>query len=245
MKKMRTIFYTIGIAACAAAVGGCQPQAPETWMSATTAYDGKWQFSTSVVEYGGEVASIKDNILDGMYLEVYNTAANTPNEIWVRAVRILPSDYGVYPMLAKLNITGSPEAFSAPITPNTNNGNHYYVVTADDDWLLPTSADARSLITQAGETIGGAWEYTKVTLEEGKILTGAATTLGGNKADSIYLKFKLQVDEITWESYAPNPAAPTTYAWRIVPGSNTYAYDETWILSGWRYTGFPEDVHPE
>ena len=132
MKKMRTIFYTIGIAACAAAVGGCQPQAPETWMSATTAYDGKWQFGAESPDYitaawfQNGIFPIKENILDGIYLEVHNTADNKPDEIWLRATRFLPSDWGVYPLRAKLKITGTPELFTAPTTDNTNNCNHYY-----------------------------------------------------------------------------------------------------------------------
>jgi hypothetical protein len=53
-----------------------------------------------------------------------------------------------------------------------------------------------------------------ISIVEGKILKGMATTTGGNKTDSIYVKFSFENDPAT-----------------------------EWVYSGYRRTGFREDEH--
>lgn len=53
-----------------------------------------------------------------------------------------------------------------------------------------------------------------ISIIEGKILKGAATTTGGNKTDSIYVKFAFENDPAT-----------------------------EWVYAGYRRTGFREDEH--
>ena len=96
--------------------------------------------------------------------------------------------------------------------------------------------------------------YTRISLEEGKITPGAATTIGGNKADAVSMKFTTYCDFITLEKYqtdpstwadppdSDNPGTPE-FDLRIKDGSrrNADGWEEHWTLTGYRYTGYPED----
>jgi hypothetical protein len=127
----------------------------------------------------------------------------------------------------------------------------YYI---DNDYgLAPFSPGYEGFFrvqTAAGQLNDGIQLYTRVTLEEGKIIPKGATTIGGNTSDSVYVKIILHSDLVQFESYTlpedewEDPQVPE-YAWRLKPGSNTPApaadWDEHWTLAGYRYTGFPED----
>lgn len=231
-----------GLAAFAAAMAGCQQEAPQTWMSATAQYDGRYQFGTNAVTIDIEVPLAEQPTL---FVELYNTAANLPNQIWIDAGKIISDDYGVYPLKAKFDLTGSPAGFSAPAAENTKSA--YYVIDNSNNPISPTSPAAVALITADGQERQGYREYNRATLVEGKIIKGAATTIGGNTGvDSIYLKFTLHSDFVTCESYivSQKPDGTYVYAWRIKDGTTTPDpdTDEEWVLAGHRWTGYAEDL---
>lgn len=111
-------------------------------------------------------------------------------------------------------------------------GGGYYLITTsntaannDTDLLLDdhetwpakvvTKVDLSSLSFKSASNLTNLYDSEiSVSVVEGKILKNAATTTGGNKTDSIYVKFEFGDD----------------------PGVN-------YIYSGYRRTGFLEDEH--
>ncbi|MDR2763428.1 MAG: hypothetical protein LBB90_00175 [Tannerella sp.] len=102
--------------------------------------------------------------------------------------------------------------------------------------------------TMHGVSCDGIREYVRVTPEEGRIQPASATTVGGNTSDGIYLKFTLHTDNVQFVSRAlpaeewSNPDEPE-YGWQLVPNSGVAdpGKDEHWTVTGYRYTGYPED----
>jgi hypothetical protein len=108
-------------------------------------------------------------------------------------------------------------------TSNTAANNETDLIVNDHELLVP-DAPPLSVVAKvnlAGMTFDKADKLPNMTtgeaaisIIEGKILKGAATSTGGNKTDSIYVKFAFEND-------------PTT----------------EWVYSGYRRTGFLEDEH--
>jgi hypothetical protein len=237
---MKNIAYYSGIFASAALLfASCQQEEVDVWNSATHEYDGRYVVGSACTEFPAKSSAI----LNGNEIYLYNTAANIATELWVEDVS------SKFPLKGKLSLSGGVTGFSAPETENANstvyiyNGSKYVL-------FISANADEFPVATAAGQKVDGKQEYARLVVEEGKILSKAATTIGGNKADSIFLKFTLRSNSIELESYQTNSALwadPGTpeYAWQrkesTAPTYNS-AWDEHWIVSGYRYTGYPEDM---
>ena len=214
----------------------------KNWYSETAEYDGRYVVATTCEEYSDGDTSIED----GVELKLYNTASNAADELWLETA--------VYeePVKTKIKITGNSTSFvSNEVTENTHA--NIYMLRPSGALAAFTQANAvrdYGAATAAYRTFPGIQLYTKVKVEEGKIIPDAATTIGGNKSDSVYVKVLLQSDFLTFESYQTpesswRVAGVPEFAWRLKAGSNTPApadWDEHWTLAGYRYTGFPEDA---
>jgi hypothetical protein len=176
---------------------------------------------------------------------IYNTADNVADEIWL--------DFHVagLPQKGKFKLNGTAQGASGTAMVENISSSDYYIDT--DYGLAPFTSSYAGISAcrkGAGELNDGIQLYTHITLESLKILPGAATTIGGNTTDSIYVKVILHHDYMQFESYRTDPetwADPDVpeYAWDIKPGTNTPAdaddWNENWTLAGYRYTGYPED----
>ncbi|MDR1343662.1 MAG: hypothetical protein LBK18_10490 [Prevotellaceae bacterium] len=238
MKK--TALYP-SIAACIAlALTSCESEL-DSWNSETFEYAGRFVVAATCQEN----PALSKIIEKGNEIYLYNTAANIPNEIWLEDVS------NVFPLKGKFSLTGNAGNFSAGSTvENTNSIAAIY--NADYGEYFQFVASNKSdfpVASAAGQLCDGKLPYVRITLEEGKILPNSATSIGGNVTDSIYLKITLHTDYVQLESYEldveerEDPDTPE-YAWRIKSGSSVAKaeWDEHWIISGYRYTGYPEDL---
>ena len=108
-------------------------------------------------------------------------------------------------------------------TSNTAANNETDLIINDHELLVPDAAPLSVIakVNLSAMTFDKADKLANLTsgeaavsIIEGKIIKGAATTTGGNKADSIYVKFAFENDPAT-----------------------------EWVYSGYRRTGFIEDEH--
>jgi Fe-S cluster assembly iron-binding protein IscA len=240
MRFMKKFIYTASILA-AVCCTSCQKEI-DNWYSETFEYSGRFVVATGCDEYDSDNTAIED----GLEVMVYNTASNVANEIWL--------DFSVagLPQKGKFKVTGTPsEALCTETTKNISS-HSYYIDT--DYGLAPfesSYAEYFRVPAAVGEINDGLQLYTYITLDTLKILPGVATSIGGNKADSIYLKVTLHHDYMVFESREiaskdwADPNVPE-YEWVVKPDSNTPAdpadWDEHWTLAGYRYTGYPEDL---
>jgi hypothetical protein len=227
---MKKIFYILIIVVCAVFTS-CEND-PEIWNSETYDYSGRFVYALYDEDGETEYLSVED--VQGYYeveLQIFNTSANTANEVWIENVNGNAFGLG---FKAKLSLTGSSESFFA----STEAVNlHSELENNEDD---PTAL---------GQTASGVEWYARIKVLDGKILPKAATSIGGNTVDSIYLKIAFLSDEITFVSVEKdralwaNPNVPE-YEWKHDPAQNEYddTSDEIYILKGYRYTGFPEDM---
>jgi hypothetical protein len=227
---MKKVIYLTSIFFVVSLFYGCQ-QEIENWYSETSKFDGKYVVATTCEEYNDDNTSIED----GIELLVYNSASNVADEIWI------DTQIAGVAVKTKVKISGNSDSFKGTVETRNTTHKYYYVVSGK---LATTLATPNS----AGLTNIAYDLYNRITVEEGKIQPKGATTIGGNKSDSFFLKVVLHTDEVTFESYQlpeanwATPGVPS-FAWRVKDGSRIPAddWDEHWTLDGYRYTGFPED----
>jgi len=199
----------------------------EIWDSATLDYSG-----TYVCEVQLEDGTVISGYNDSRKIDLYNTDANVADQLWM-------TDHGKYlEITSKLFLTGDPSSFaSKSLNYDDLELNHAMV-------KVPSTKP-----TAAGETtVKNIWGA-KTALVEGKILPKGMTTAAGNVADSIFMKFVFMYGDVTFksqevpEAYRANPDV-AEFEW--IFDSSVYdatSTDETYVYSGYRYTGFPEDSH--
>jgi hypothetical protein len=177
-----------------------------------------------------------------MEMWVFNTANNTPNEIWIDNFSIAG-----FHMKAKLNVTGDASSFKTDAdTKLFYDSETTYVLDNNGN---PVAYYPPAAPTVAGTTIDCVTLYTRISVDSAFVTKAGATTPGGNKSDSVYMRTTLYHDAFQAESYQTdastwaNPLIPE-FDWRVVDGSvgNADGWEEHWTLSGYRYTGFPEDI---
>ena len=237
---MKKIIYLIGLIFTVACFSSCQEEL-ENWYSETKSYDGRFVVATTCDEYSSDDTSIAD----GLELMFYNSAANIADEIW------LDTEVAGYHIQGKFKITGDISSFKGNETVENIASDSYLIDT--DYGLAPFTSDYANYFrvpTAAGQLNDGVQLYTRITFLEGKIIPDAATSIGGNTADSVYVKTIMHKDFMKFESYQTpkdewEDQAVPEFAWRVKSGSNTPAtaadWDEHWTLAGYRYTGMPED----
>ncbi|PKQ65935.1 hypothetical protein BZG02_01100 [Labilibaculum filiforme] len=199
----------------------------EIWDSATLEYSGSY---VCQVQY--EDGSVYADYSDSRIIDIYNTEANVDNEVWF-------TDHGKWlEITSKFFLNGDASSFASKSL-------SYDDLPLNNSMVkVPTTKP-----TAAGETVVKNIWGAKTGLVEGKVLQKAATTIGGNVADSIYMKVVFLYGDVTFksqevpEAYRANPDV-AEFEW-IFDSSvyDTSSTDETYIYSGHRYTGFSEDSH--
>ncbi|MDR3367475.1 MAG: hypothetical protein LBO71_10995 [Prevotellaceae bacterium] len=237
---MKKFIYTASILATLC-LASCHEES-DSWYSETFDYSGRFVVATTCAEYEDDNTAIED----GLEVMIYNTAANVANEIW------LDLSVAGLPQKGKFKVTGTPrEALCAENAENISSHSYYIDTEYGLAPFEPSYASYFRVPTATGELNEGIQLYTYITLDTLKILPGAATSIGGNAADSIYLKVTMHHDYVKFESRElarkdwADPDVPE-YEWVVKAGSNTPAdpadWDEHWTLAGYRYTGYPEDL---
>ncbi|MBN2598298.1 MAG: hypothetical protein JXR82_16085 [Marinifilaceae bacterium] len=200
----------------------------EIWDSAVLDYSGSY-----VVQVQEEDGTVLSDYKDDNKIDIYNTSDDVPNEFWI-------TDYGKYlEITSKFFLTGDASNFASKSLEFDDLPLNISVVIED---FTPKP-------TVAGETVTKNIWGAKTALVEGKILPKAMTTIGGNVADSIYMKIKFMYGDVTFKSvevpveYRADPEV-AEFKWKIESSAYDAASgDETYVYSGYRYTGFPEDQH--
>jgi hypothetical protein len=221
--KLKNIYLFVVMAL---ALGACDDDI-EIWDSATLDYSGT--YVCQVLKADGSVYA---DYSDSRKIDIYNTDANATNEIWF-------TDHDKWlEITSKFFLNGDASDFASKSL-------------AYDDLTLNTSMVKvpETAPTAAGETTMKNIWGAKTALVEGKILPKAMTTIGGNVADSIYMKVVFMYGDVTFksqevpEAYRANPDV-AEFEW--IFESSVYdatSTDETYVYSGHRYTGFSEDSH--
>ena len=238
--------------------------------SVATALAEEYSFVNEVFESWGFPSGHFDDNIDieeGLELWIFNSAANVEDEIIIDTyVSTNYMDEGPVHIRGKFKITGSPANFTgrgivtniAATTefPASDDGNFFLDLVDewgyyDEPWYVfdDEYEDTNGLPEGLGEEWNAIQLYTRMSMEEGKITPDGATTIGGNKSDAVSVKLTLYHDLLVIESYetpADTWADPdeAEYAWRIKEGSRKDAVglEEHWTLTGYRYTGYPEDI---
>ncbi|MDD4592268.1 MAG: lipid-binding protein [Parabacteroides sp.] len=221
---MKKIFYFLSIFA-ALILSSCMEDI-DSWNSETLDYAGRYVFKLmsenmqeTYIEYGSSE------------IQIYNTAQNVANEIW------LDDGGAAFPMKSKFLLTGDASSFKSTTEDFAQLFNN--ILSIDD---LPTPSP-----TAAGQTVEEEEKsYIRATILDGKILPKQATSIGGNKSDSLYLKIKLYSGTAIYESYEKpvslrKDPAVAEFAWKFKSATHDSSKDATYVIGGYRYTGMPED----
>ena len=229
---MKRLIYTlavgfIGLTACNDDI--------EIWDSAVLDYSGSY-----IVQVQEEDGTVVSDYQDDHKIDIYNTSNDLPNELWI-------TDYGKdLELTSKFFLTGDVSNFASKSLEFDDLPLNLSTVKADERKPAPTGAD--QVVT---DTISGA----KVALIEGKIVKDAMTTIGGNVADSIYLKLQFIYGAVTFKSKEVPVDKRTDpevaeFKWVVESSVRNTAdikgkvrEDEFYVYSGYRYTGFPEDAN--
>jgi hypothetical protein len=226
---MKKIILLFSVVACIV-LTSCK-QEYENWYSATSEYDGRFVYGLYMLDAGeNEIEYFDLESLQGAgaELRLYNTASNIERELWIE------DTYGLFPFKTKCKLTGSPDSFTS------DDGENISHDATPDNPTPPTALN---------QTISGYDYAARMQILQGKILPKAGTSIGGNVVDSIYIKFVLHSDIATFESKQKpastwaNAAVPE-FEWVLDKTKSQYVADddEVYVLRGYRYTGFPEDV---
>lgn len=210
-------------------LSSCQ-QDVEIWDSETYGYDGRY-----VIKLMNEDMSTVTYEYDGSELQLYNTAANQPNELWMEDMQHL------IPLKSKFTFTGSPNGFKSSETDFNKLTNNTLAITAP-------SAQEAATPTAENQTAEVPRDDLRATVLDGKIMPKAAKTKGGNLTDSLYLKVKLYGGMATFKSKAkpkdqwqnPNKAE---FIWELTSVKPDPSKVRTIVIGGFRYTGFQEDEY--
>lgn len=225
MKK----FYILSIIGCLA-FSACD-QDIDIWDSETLDYSGRFVFEL----YDENQQNVYAEYANGFEIQLFNTSNNVANEIWIDDI------YHLFPLKSKFFLEGDASSFKSKNTDFDQLTNNEYSFTFPSG--NPTSANDQVKMPQY---------YLFSYINEGKIITEGATTIGGNQADSIYIKLTLYNGTVYFKSVLipenertdPNIA----YKWEIDKVTAELDEDdpnmkktETYVISGHRYTGYPED----
>ena len=199
----------------------------EIWDSNTLSYSGTYDIqllsedeSTVYIDYSA-----------GDQIQLYNTAANVANDIWIYDLD------GVFPLTSKFNFTGDSTSFMS------SSSNWDDLTNNLDAIELPATAP-----TAAGETVTEDRDYIRAAITEGSIGTADVETTGGNTSDSVRMKIVLYSGTATFTGYETDeeswvvPGVPE-FAWEFTSVAYDNTLDETYVISGYRYTGHEEDEH--
>ncbi len=245
---MKKVKYFLVLASLTALLSSCFDELDD-WYSETYDYAGRYVVATTCDEYSDDDQAIRD----GNELLFYNSAANTANQIiYDSYIAINQEEQIRFHVKGKFDVTGNPSDFKA--TGSTTNIGSSTVLNDDEFYVLNDNGvpigypSGLPKPTAAGVEYPGIQLYSRISLDEGKIIPKGATTIGGNVSDSVYLAITAFSEYLTIESYQTPadswvvPGVPE-YAWRIKDGSRTNAdgWEEHWKFSGYRYTGYPED----
>jgi hypothetical protein len=226
--NMKKIFYILSLGACIA-LASCEKEPLDNWFTETFDYAGRYTTAIECIQYpsntayeGAIFADIHDAVAESIEFQLYNSAANVADEIWIKDVKEF------FPFRAKFKITGTPASFKS-----VADGENQHTELIEIPGNAPTAA---------GQTEDVWWGYRYVSLDDAKIIKGGATTIGGNTTDSISFTVTLKSGTVTVKSVQPDPNA-NEYKWEVQ--RDTYqpdpSADEIWHMFGYRYSGFPED----
>ena len=201
----------------------------EIWDSAVLDYSGSY-----VVQVQAEDGTVYSDYNDENKIDIYNTVDDVENELWI-------SDYGKYlEITSKFFLNGDASNFASKSLEFNDLPLNISVVKEGFE-PKPTALGQDTIVK-------GIWGA-KTALLEGKILPKAMTTIGGNVADSIYMKIKFMYGDVTFKSvevpveYRADPEV-AEFKWKIESSAyDATSDDEIYVYSGHRYTGFPEDSH--
>ncbi len=197
----------------------CSEEKLEGWSPESKDYSGKFIFT--------ELNDKNEPQDNHETLFISSTASNKKDEILIDIDKVLRS---------KFKITGEVSDFKS-VSDDFSKLTENVLVLETKPENAPTGLNQTASVPDVPNV--------KVSLVEGKILKNLATSVGGNKVDSVYLKLNFYKGKLNFKSYLKPKSKetdPDVFDWKFesseaISGAKT----ETLILGGYRYTGLPED----
>jgi len=229
---MKKILLYVAFAMAVSSLSSCKEDL-EIWDSATLDYSGRFMYQLQ----DSSGATVYVDYAAKNEIRIFNTAANLPNEVWIDDIA------KKFPFKCKFNLTGNSESFKSKSLNFADLNDNTITTVKDYGFTLPTVKPLA-----ANETVTEPRGYLRCAVTEGKIIRNAATTLGGNKADSIFIRVRLYSGSVTFVSYSIPVAQRVNpnieeFAWKFsTMNYDPVAYpDEYYVISGHRFTGLIED----
>lgn len=197
----------------------------ENWNPETADFTGRF-----VVKTLSEDMTTVTHDYDGSEVSIFNTAANTANEVWIQDEEHLED------LHSKFTLSGSSASFSSE--------NNSFAALPNN---VETTSAPSTAPTAANQTTSVDRDDIRAAIIEGKILEKAAKSIGGNATDSLYLKVQYYGGTLNFKSMETpsdqwtDPNVPE-YKWEFDSATEITARNRVFVIAGYRYTGFPEDA---
>ena len=206
----------------------------DIWDSETLEYSGRFLYEL----YDENMSEQYFDYSYGYEIRIYNTSDNKINEIWI-------DDYYLNDSLllkSKFFLDGDAGSFKSKSSEFSELTNNEVTISPESN---PEGQPEGNPESAEDRIEGIPQKYIHCYINEGKIIPKGATTIGGNQADSIFIKLTLCSGTASFKSvFIPeeNRTDPNiAYKWEIDVITHDPAKDVTRIISGHRYTGYPED----
>lgn len=222
---MKKVILSISILLSAISFSSCNEEL-SLWQSSTSEYAGRY-----VVRVLSEDMTKTYLDYDGSEFYVYNTAEDQSNKLWIEDVSHF------FPLKCQYSIVGDAGTFKSATTDFAKLYDNTLAIS------IPTDTIPKA----EGITYSTSRDYVRSAVLDAKLISKGATTKGGNKSDSIYMKIALYSGSASFVSYKlpeskwADPKVPQ-YSWKFSSVSYDSTKDEIYVVTGYRYTGFSEDA---
>ena len=207
-------------------VSSCQEDV-EVWDSNTLSYSGTyfWELLSE------DMADTYQGYDSDVQLLIYNTSENTENEVWIEDTK------GKFPLKSKFSLEGTSASFMSKSMDFADLTNNVTAIEDEKPSIKPTALNQEEVVDV---------DYIRTAILDGKILSKAGTTVSGHAVDSIYIKIKLYSGTVKYTSYVVPLALRADpeveeFAWEYNSATYNATLDKTYVISGFRKTGFSED----
>ncbi|BAX79460.1 lipid-binding protein [Labilibaculum antarcticum] len=219
---MKTLLYILAVGFIG--LTACDDTELEDWDSAVLDYSGTYLYQVSDLD--GNLLVDYDN---EDKLEFYNTSADVANELWI-------DDHDkVFELRSKFFFDGDASSFASKSIAFADLTNNEKAIVVPED--KPLKLDTITVVAR---------DYIRAAIVEGKIVKNGATTIGENITDSLYVSIVLYSGTVSFKSeavpveYRSNPDKEE-FQWVLDDVVYDATKDDSYLISGHRYTGFTED----
>lgn len=210
----------------------CDNEELYVWDSQTLAYNGTFEYQA----YDADETALTSWGDWGYQIQIYNTAADEANEVFME----IHPDYDVK---TRLSLDGTASSFKSSKTEYAD----LPLIEGEGEVSTAVPDDAPAA-TAAGEVHSASIWWRKIRIDDGAITVDGATTSGNNTSDEIKMRITFLSETAVFTSVelpASDWADPAVaeFGWEFTSSAYDADLDETYVVVGYRKTGFAEDAH--